>query len=73
MLTEAQKRANKNYRARLKNKKGLLQKAFFITETENKILKAILGALRTVGADELESITGLDISDDLHTIKLLKE
>lgn len=73
MLTEAQKRANKNYRARLKTKRGLIQRAFFVTETEDKILKAILGAIRTLGAEELEKVCGLDISDDLHTITLLKE
>jgi hypothetical protein len=72
MITDAQKRANKNYRARLKEKRGLTQKAFFITDTEDKILKAVLGALRMIDPSELDQVKGLDLSDDFHTITLLR-
>lgn len=68
-MEEAQKRACLKYQQRLKTK-GIRQHAFWLTDTQFDILRAILKALKLI---DLRQITSLDVDEQTKTIRLIEK
>lgn len=68
-MEEAQKRACLKYQQRLKTK-GIRQHAFWLTDTQFDILRAILKALKLI---DLSQITSLDVDEQAKTIRLIEK
>lgn len=68
-MEEAQKRACLKYQQRLKTK-GIRQHAFWLTDTQFDILRAILKALKLI---DLSQIISLDIDEQTKTIRLIEK
>lgn len=68
-MEEAQKRACLKYQQRLKTK-GIRQHAFWLTDTQFDILRAILKALKLI---DLSQITSLDVDEQTKTIRLIEK
>ena len=67
-MEEAQKRACLKYQQRLKTK-GIRQHAFWLTDTQFDILRAILKALKLI---DLSQVVNLDVDEESKTIKLIE-
>jgi hypothetical protein len=68
-MDESQKRACLKYQQRLKTK-GIRQHAFWLTDTQFDILRAILKALKLI---DLSQITSLDVDEQTKTIRLIEK
>lgn len=68
-MDESQKRACLKYQQRLKTK-GIRQHAFWLTDTQFDILRAILKALKLI---DLSQVTSLDVDEQAKTIRLIEK
>lgn len=68
-MDESQKRACLKYQQRLKTK-GIRQHAFWLTDIQFDILRAILKALKLI---DLNQITSLDVNEQTKTIRLIEK
>lgn len=68
-MKESLKRAIENYNKRLEGK-GIKRRAYFLTETQNSVLKPISESIKKLDSD---SIVGVDISEDCKKIEIITE